>query len=122
MKGYSLLIKLPNIDSLKGEFMQQFHYKALPVDVHFGVGKSNEVKDILIQHGYQKVLVITTPGQEEAGRQLAIEASGDYHCTWSAIQAIALAETANDLYKSEVIDYLKHKWNGVNDVELATSE
>lgn len=53
--------------------MQQFHYKALPIDVHFGVSKSNEVKDILIQYGYQKVLVITTPGQEETGRQLAKE-------------------------------------------------
>ena len=53
--------------------MQEFHYKALPVDVHFGVGKSAEVKDILLQHGYHKVLVITTPGQEEAGRKLAKE-------------------------------------------------
>ena len=53
--------------------MQQFHYKALPIDVHFGVGKSNEAKGILLKHGYQKVLVITTPGQEEAGRQIAKE-------------------------------------------------
>ena len=53
--------------------MQQFHYKALPIDVHFGVGKSNEAKDVLLQHGYKKVLVITTPGQEESGRQLAKE-------------------------------------------------
>ncbi len=73
MKDYSLLIKLPNIDLLKDELMQQFHYKALPVDVHFGVGKSAETKDILLQHGYHKVLVITTPGQEEAGRKLAKE-------------------------------------------------
>jgi maleylacetate reductase len=57
---------------LKDELMQQFHYKALPIDVHFGVGKSNEAKDVLLQHGYQKVLVITTPGQEEAGRQTLI--------------------------------------------------
>lgn len=73
LKGYSLLIKLLNIDSLKDELMQQFHYKALPIDVHFGVGKSNEAKDVLLQHGYKKVLVITTPGQEESGRQLAKE-------------------------------------------------
>ncbi|MDX1787629.1 MAG: maleylacetate reductase [Psychrobacter sp.] len=53
--------------------MQEFHYKALPVDVHFGVGKSAETKYILLQHGYHKVLVITTPGQEEAGRKLAKE-------------------------------------------------
>ena len=34
----------------------------------------------------------------------------------------ALAETVNGLYKSEVIDYLKEDWTGVNDVELATLE
>ena len=34
----------------------------------------------------------------------------------------ALAETVNGLYKSEVIDYLKQNWTGVNDVELATLE
>ena len=34
----------------------------------------------------------------------------------------ALAETVNGLYKSEVIDYLKENWTGVNDVELATLE
>ena len=34
----------------------------------------------------------------------------------------ALAETVNGLYKTEVIHYLKEKWNGVNDVELATLE
>ena len=34
----------------------------------------------------------------------------------------ALAETVNGLYKSEVFYYLKHNWNGVNDIELATLE
>ena len=34
----------------------------------------------------------------------------------------ALAETVNGLYKSEVIDYLKENWTGINDVELATLE
>ena len=34
----------------------------------------------------------------------------------------ALAETVNGLYKSEVIEYLKQDWDGVNDVELATLE
>ena len=33
-----------------------------------------------------------------------------------------LAETVNGLYKSEVIEYLKENWHGVNDVELATLE
>ncbi len=32
----------------------------------------------------------------------------------------ALAETVNGLYKTEVIHYLKDKWQGLNDVELAT--
>ena len=34
----------------------------------------------------------------------------------------ALAEIINGLYKSEVIEYLKEQWHGVNDVELATLE
>ena len=34
----------------------------------------------------------------------------------------ALAETVNGLYKTEVVDYLKQQWQGVNDVELATLE
>ena len=33
-----------------------------------------------------------------------------------------MAETVNGLYKSEVTDYLKEDWTGVNDVELATLE
>lgn len=32
----------------------------------------------------------------------------------------ALVATVNRLYKSEVIEYLKERWHGVNDVELAT--
>ena len=34
----------------------------------------------------------------------------------------ALAETVNELYRSELIEYLKEQWHGVNDVELATLE
>ena len=34
----------------------------------------------------------------------------------------SLAETVNGLYKSEMIEYLKKQWHGVNDVELATLE
>ena len=34
----------------------------------------------------------------------------------------ALAETVNGLYKTEVVDYLKQQWQGVNDVELTTLE
>ena len=32
----------------------------------------------------------------------------------------ALAETVNDLYKTEGIEYLKSDWAGLADVELAT--
>ena len=34
----------------------------------------------------------------------------------------ALAETANGLYKSEMIEYLKEQWYGVNNVELVILE
>ncbi|MES1964768.1 maleylacetate reductase [Psychrobacter sp. AH5] len=51
--------------------MQDFHYKGLPVEVYFGLGQSAQVKDILLEQGYQRVLVITTPGQEKAGQELA---------------------------------------------------
>lgn len=40
--------------------MNAFHYKSLPLDVYFDNGKSKEIKEILTQHGYQKVLVLTT--------------------------------------------------------------
>ncbi|WP_201529369.1 maleylacetate reductase [Psychrobacter frigidicola] len=53
--------------------MTNFRYKALPVDVYFGNGKSTETKEILLHYGYQKILVLTTPGQEEAGHKLAKE-------------------------------------------------
>ncbi len=34
----------------------------------------------------------------------------------------SVAETVNGLYKTEVIQYLKENWNGVNDVEVSTLE
>ena len=40
----------------------------------------------------------------------------------TCLPAVLLAETVNGLYKSEVIDYLKQQWQGINDVELATLE
>ena len=51
--------------------MQDFHYKALPVEVFFGLGKSAQVQDILLEQGYRRVLVITTAGQEKAGQELS---------------------------------------------------
>jgi alcohol dehydrogenase class IV len=49
--------------------MNNFHYQSLPVDVHFGLGKFKEIKKILSQCGYRKVLIITTPGQEVLGKK-----------------------------------------------------
>lgn len=56
--------------------MNAFHYKALPLEVYFDNGKSKETKEILNQHGYQKVLVLTTPEQEDAGQEL-VQQLGD---------------------------------------------
>ncbi len=33
--------------------MQGFHYKALPVEVFFDLGKSAQVQDILLEQGYR---------------------------------------------------------------------
>lgn len=51
--------------------MQDFHYKAFPLDVYFGEGKSAQAKEILLEYGYRKVLILTTPDQEEAGQALS---------------------------------------------------
>lgn len=51
--------------------IQDFHYKALPINVYFGNGESKKTKDILIEQGYSSVLVITTPEQKETGLQMA---------------------------------------------------
>ncbi|WP_026349029.1 maleylacetate reductase [Psychrobacter lutiphocae] len=53
--------------------MDDFHYKALPLDVHFGIGKSSDAKQILIDNGFKKVLVLTTPDQKASGEKLANE-------------------------------------------------
>ena len=51
--------------------MQDFHYKALPINVYFGNGESQKTKSILAEHGYSSVLVITTPEQKETGLMMA---------------------------------------------------
>lgn len=48
-----------------------FNYKALPVDVFFGLGKLKQTKELLIQRGYSKVLIITTSSREKEGLKLA---------------------------------------------------
>lgn len=51
--------------------MQDFHYKALPINVYFGNGESKKTKSILAENGYSSVLVITTPEQKETGLNMA---------------------------------------------------
>lgn len=50
--------------------MQAFHYQALPVDVHFASAQMNNIQDILHPYGYQRILIITTAGQQAAGERL----------------------------------------------------
>lgn len=57
----------------ESNIVKNFHYQALPIDVHFGGGQSAKAKEILTQHGYRRVLVITTPGQKQAGENMSRE-------------------------------------------------
>lgn len=56
--------------------MQNFNYKALPTNVHFGAGRVNEVLSILAEYNYASMMVITTPEQQAQGQMLA-EKLGD---------------------------------------------
>jgi len=51
--------------------MNTFNYKALPINVHFGQGRSKEAKNILKEYNFASVLIITTPEQEADGQKLA---------------------------------------------------
>ena len=37
--------------------MQAFHYQALPIDVHFGVGHLQKIQEILRPYAYQRILI-----------------------------------------------------------------
>ncbi|WP_430508765.1 integrase core domain-containing protein, partial [Escherichia coli] len=50
---------------------------------------------------------------KQAGLAASVGTTGDSYDN-------ALAESVNGLYKTEVIDYFKHEWEGINDVALAT--
>ena len=50
--------------------MQAFHCQALPIDVHFGVGHLQKIQEILRPYAYQRILIITTAGQQAAGERL----------------------------------------------------
>lgn len=51
--------------------MNTFNYKALPINVHFGQGRSKEANNILKEYKFASVLIITTPEQEADGQKLA---------------------------------------------------
>lgn len=51
--------------------IQDFHYRALPIDVYFGSGESKNAKSILNEQGFSSVLVITTPEQKDSGLEMA---------------------------------------------------
>ena len=50
--------------------MHAFHYQALPIDVHFASGQMSNIHNILSSYGYQRILIITTAGQQAAGEGL----------------------------------------------------
>ena len=63
--------------------------------------------------GVQQLSIRYTDKMTTFGVSASVGTTGDSYDN-------VLAETVNWLYKSEVIEYLKKNWTGVNDVELAT--
>ena len=77
----------------------------------------NNPKDVIhhSDRGVQYLSIRYTDKMTDSGVIASVGTTGDSYDN-------ALAETVNGLYKSEVIEYLKQNWTGVNDVELATLE
>ncbi len=77
----------------------------------------NNPKDVIhhSDRGVQYLSIRYTDKMTDSGVIASVGTTGDSYDN-------ALAETVNGLYKTEVIDYLKQQWQGVNDVELATLE
>ena len=77
----------------------------------------NNPKDVIhhSDRGVQYLSIRYTDKMKDSGVIASVGTTGDSYDN-------ALAETVNGLYKSEVIDYLKQNWTGVNDVELAALE
>ena len=63
--------------------------------------------------GVQYLSIRYTNRLEAANLRASVGTTGDSYDN-------ALAETVNGLYKTEVIEYLKSDWTGLEDVELAT--
>ncbi|WP_413786546.1 IS3 family transposase [Psychrobacter sp. HII-4] len=81
------------------------------------IADGNHLKDVIhhSDRGVQYLSIRYTDKMCDSGIIASVGTTGDSYDN-------ALAETVNGLYKSEVIDYLKENWTGVNDVELATLE
>ena len=75
----------------------------------------NKPKDVIhhSDRGVQYLSIRYTSSMTDCGVIASVGTTGDSYDN-------ALAETVNGLYKSEVIEYLKEQWHGLNDVELAT--
>ncbi|WP_201502625.1 IS3 family transposase [Psychrobacter cibarius] len=81
------------------------------------IADRNHPKDVIhhSDRGVQYLSIRYTDKMCDSGIIASVGTTGDSYDN-------ALAETVNGLYKSEVIDYLKENWTGINDVELATLE
>ena len=81
------------------------------------IADRNNLKDVIYHsdRGVQYLSIRYTDKMTDSGIIVSVGTTGDSYDN-------ALAETVNGLYKSEVIDYLKEDWTGINDVELATLE
>ena len=75
----------------------------------------NKLKNVIhhSDRGVKYLSIRYTDKMTDSGVIASVSTTGDSYDN-------ALAKTVNGLYKSEVIEYLKKNWTGVNDVELAT--
>ena len=81
------------------------------------IADRNNPKDVIhhSDRGVQYLSIRYIDKMADSGVIASVGTTGDSYDN-------ALAETVNGLYKTEVIEYLKQQWQGVNDVELATLE
>lgn len=81
------------------------------------IADRNNPKDVIhhSDRGVQYLSIRYTEKMANCGVIASVGSTGDSYDN-------ALAESVNGLYKSEVIEYLKKPWQGMNDVELATLE
>ena len=71
LSSLSIVLNYSKLTIFKLNNMQAFHCQALPIDVHFGVGHLQKIQEILRPYAYQRILIITTAGQQAAGERLS---------------------------------------------------